>query len=183
MIARQCQHLTRLAQDLLDVSKIGRGKPEVRSEPVELQAIVAVSVETAQSQIERRGQKLSVELPGAPTWLTGDGWPSSSRISWTMRRSTLPRAARSVSPPDQPIARSRSACGIPASVFPRIGGAPSSTVHGPAALQVLNEFKPDVVLLDLDPPGMDGHQVARRMQAGRADFRLTIEWICRDGGG
>jgi signal transduction histidine kinase len=72
VVARQCQHLTRLAEDLLDLSRIGRGKLELQTGPVELQAVVASAVETAQAQIERRGQELAVELPSAPMWLTGD---------------------------------------------------------------------------------------------------------------
>ena len=45
---------------------------------------------------------------------------------------------------------------------------------GPAALQALTRFKPDVVLLDVGLPGMDGYQVARRMREEALDSRLTI---------
>jgi two-component system CheB/CheR fusion protein len=46
--------------------------------------------------------------------------------------------------------------------------------NGPAALQALTEFKPDVVLLDVGLPGMDGYQVARRMREETPVSRLTI---------
>ncbi len=72
VVARQSQHLARVADDLLDLSRIGRGKLELQIGPIELQAVVAAAVETTQSQIARRGQTLSVELPGAPLWLMGD---------------------------------------------------------------------------------------------------------------
>src|SRR6185295_15927157 len=45
---------------------------------------------------------------------------------------------------------------------------------GPAALKVLKKFKPDVVLLDLGLPGMDGYQVARRMREEAPESNLTI---------
>ena len=45
---------------------------------------------------------------------------------------------------------------------------------GPAALQALSKFKPDVVLLDVGLPGMDGYQVARRMREEALESKLTI---------
>jgi len=45
---------------------------------------------------------------------------------------------------------------------------------GPAALQVLKKFKPEVVLLDVGLPGMDGYEVARRMREEAPESNLTI---------
>ena len=44
---RQVHHLVRLVDDLLDVSRVMRGKIELRKEPVELATVVARAVETA----------------------------------------------------------------------------------------------------------------------------------------
>ena len=72
VVARQALHLARVADGLLDLSRIGQGKLELRTGPVELQAVVAAAVETTHSQIGRRGHTLSVDLPSAPLWLIGD---------------------------------------------------------------------------------------------------------------
>ena len=56
---------------------------------------------------------------------------------------------------------------------------------GPTALQALTEFKPDVVLLDVGLPGMDGYQVARRDARGDSSVQPDhhrVERIWRDGG-
>lgn len=45
---------------------------------------------------------------------------------------------------------------------------------GSAALQALSTFKPDVVLLDVGLPGMDGYQVVRRMREEAPESNLTI---------
>jgi CheY-like chemotaxis protein len=48
-------------------------------------------------------------------------------------------------------------------------GATVCTVHsGAEALNVINDFKPEVVLLDIGMPGMDGYEVARRIRAESA---------------
>ena len=72
VVARQSHHLARVAHDLLDLARIGRGKLELQTGPIEVRTVVAAAVETTQAQIRRRGQTLSVELPGAPMWLMGD---------------------------------------------------------------------------------------------------------------
>src|SRR5208282_472627 len=52
MMERQVHHLVRLVDDLLDVSRIMRGKVDLRRESVELAAIIAHAVETAKPLIE-----------------------------------------------------------------------------------------------------------------------------------
>jgi signal transduction histidine kinase/ActR/RegA family two-component response regulator len=277
VVARQSQHLARVAHDLLDLSRIGRGKLELQIGPIELQTVVAAAVETAQSQIGRRGQTLSVELPGAPMWVMGDAVRLSQLVSnlldnaakytppggqiWVSARSTDGRIEIAVRdtgigiPADKldavfgMFAQLDSAAGglglglalvrdlaerhggsvVATSEGPGLGSqftvrlpglpapptaSPSPAVlktartpnprrllivedhpdvaeslalilrcddhevriahDGPAALQVLNKFKPDVVLLDVGLPGMDGYQVARRMREEALESGLTI---------
>jgi len=63
MIERQVQHLVRLVDDLLDVSRVMRGKITLHRERVELATVVARAVETAQPLIEAQGHELAVSLP------------------------------------------------------------------------------------------------------------------------
>jgi signal transduction histidine kinase/DNA-binding response OmpR family regulator len=69
---RQVQHLARLVDELLDVARISQGKIALNREPVELGAVVAQSVETAQPFFEARRQQLRLRLPDGPVWLQGD---------------------------------------------------------------------------------------------------------------
>jgi PAS domain S-box-containing protein len=64
VIARQVAHLVRLVDDLLDVSRITRGKVNLRKEPIELAAVVTRAVETVRHLITARRQELTVSLPG-----------------------------------------------------------------------------------------------------------------------
>jgi CheY-like chemotaxis protein len=55
----------------------------------------------------------------------------------------------------------------------RMNGHDFRVAHdGPGALQVALEFEPDVVLLDLGLPGMDGYEVARRLREQGGNMRL-----------
>jgi len=63
MMERQVHQLVRMVDDLLDVSRVMRGKIELRKERVELATVVARAVETAQPLIEAQGHELTVHLP------------------------------------------------------------------------------------------------------------------------
>ncbi|MCI0700534.1 MAG: response regulator [Planctomycetia bacterium] len=47
-----------------------------------------------------------------------------------------------------------------------------TATDGPAALKVAEEFRPDVILLDIGLPGMDGYEVANQLRQ-RPEFRAT----------
>jgi PAS domain S-box-containing protein len=72
VIARQAQHLTRLIDDLLDVSRVTRGKVQLRTEPVELRAVLDRAVETSRPLIDARRHELTVSLPPAPMRVEAD---------------------------------------------------------------------------------------------------------------
>jgi signal transduction histidine kinase len=72
VIGRQLAHLTRLVDDLLDVSRITRGKINLSKEVIELETLMTRTVETVQPLIEDRGHKLSVEVPKGMLAVLGD---------------------------------------------------------------------------------------------------------------
>lgn len=72
VMERQVEHMVRLVDDLLDASRVMRGKIELRREPVELATIVARAVETAKSLIEAQGHRLDIALPADSLRLDAD---------------------------------------------------------------------------------------------------------------
>jgi len=72
VISRQTQHLSRLVDDLLDMSRINRGNIELRREVVDLAEIVHRAVETNLPLIENRRHELAVALPDEPVCLDAD---------------------------------------------------------------------------------------------------------------
>jgi len=72
VINRQVEHLVRLVDDLLDVSRISRGKIELKKEPLEMSAIVQRAVETSHPLIDARRHELTVHLPPEPVVVEGD---------------------------------------------------------------------------------------------------------------
>ena len=72
VIERQVNHLTRLVDDLLDVSKITRGKVELRKERVEIADVIAKAVEMASDLFEQRHHDLSFDLAHERLWVDGD---------------------------------------------------------------------------------------------------------------
>jgi signal transduction histidine kinase len=72
MMERQVNHMVRLVDDLLEVSRISRGTLELRRERVELAAIVRSAVETSQPLIDEAGHRLTLQLPDEPVWIDGD---------------------------------------------------------------------------------------------------------------
>jgi signal transduction histidine kinase/FixJ family two-component response regulator len=72
IIDRQVGQMVRIVDDLLDVSRITRGKISLRKETVDLTAVAARAVETSRPLIELRKQTLSVKLPACPIPAHGD---------------------------------------------------------------------------------------------------------------
>ena len=72
VIERQSEQLRRLVDDLLDVSRITQGKIQLRTEPVNLETVVADAVETSAPIINAHQHALRVTLPEQPLVVKGD---------------------------------------------------------------------------------------------------------------
>jgi PAS domain S-box-containing protein len=72
MIRRHVRILGRLVDDLLDVSRISRGKIELRKELLELNEVAAQAVEAIRPVFDERQLDLRVALSGRPIWVEAD---------------------------------------------------------------------------------------------------------------
>lgn len=72
IMERQLAHLVRLVDDLLDVSRITRGKFELRKVPLELGSVLATTVEGVREFVDRRKHRLEVVPPPGPLYLEAD---------------------------------------------------------------------------------------------------------------
>jgi CheY-like chemotaxis protein len=275
VIGRQADHMARLIDDLLDVSRIVQGKVTVRPEKLSLASIVERSVEASAPRTQAREQQIEVSLPDEEIEVNGDavrlaqvlsnvinnaskfsGPGTSIRIEATLSEGEVGIAVKDegagISPDflphifdlfaqgDQSLDRSQGGLGIgltlvkhlvemhggrvealsegvgkgtqvvvrlPAQVVQRSQpviapivarpspSAPSKparilvvddlaasaetlmtllemegfevkTAHeGTSALKIAEDFRPDVVLLDIGLPGMNGFEVANRLRS------------------
>jgi signal transduction histidine kinase/ActR/RegA family two-component response regulator len=72
LIDRQVEQMTRMVDDLLDISRITLGKINLQKEPVDVATLVARAVEEVRPLIDKRKHQLTVQLPPESLWLTGD---------------------------------------------------------------------------------------------------------------
>jgi signal transduction histidine kinase/ActR/RegA family two-component response regulator len=70
--ARQTGQLSRLVEDLLDVSRVSRGRIELRRRPISLESAVVDAVETSRAVLESRRHVIVVELPDEPLVVNAD---------------------------------------------------------------------------------------------------------------
>ncbi len=274
VMERQMHQLVRLVDDLLDVSRIIRGKIDLRRDRLDIGAVVARAVETAQPVVDAHGHVVSVSLPESPLEVEGDMVRlaqvvsnlltnaakysgSAGRIDVLARRDgdvalitvrdrgagipheLLPRVFDLFVQGAHTLARSQGGLGIgltlvrrlvemhggtvcaasagpgqgsefsvrlplaarpadgdeteaphPWSASPegkrkrllvvddnvdaaetiakllRLAGYEAECVYdGPSALEAVERKRPDIVVLDIGLPGMDGYEVARRLRA------------------
>ncbi len=72
VIQRQVAHMARLLDDLLDVTRIGQGRIDVREEEVDLRRVCGAAIEAVSPLFGDRGDELAVELPDEPLPVRGD---------------------------------------------------------------------------------------------------------------
>jgi PAS domain S-box-containing protein len=281
VIGRQVEHLSRLIDDLLDVSRITRGKIQLTRQVIEVGAVLAQAIETASPLLEKRMQRLSIDVPreglsvdADPTRLAqvfqniltnaakysdassliavsatragqrvivevrdqGIGIPSEllphlfdlfvqgertidraegglgiglaiakslcelhggsieARSSGSGHGSTftvtLPLVAyREVAaPPPQSVMAQPHASGIRVLIvddnidaalllrdlLAQLGHEPAVAHDGATALTVASEFKPNIAVLDIGLPIMDGYELARRLRERQVDGKLLL---------
>jgi PAS domain S-box-containing protein len=72
MMERQIHNLIRLIDDLMDVSRISRGRIELKKERLSLATILQSAIEISRIQIEAARHELTVTLPAEPVWVHAD---------------------------------------------------------------------------------------------------------------
>jgi len=72
MMERQLVQLSRLIDDLLDVSRIDRGKMELRTQRLQIDAVLRTAIDTAKPNIDAQGHQLDVRYSREPLYVEGD---------------------------------------------------------------------------------------------------------------
>ncbi|HKQ25747.1 MAG TPA: ATP-binding protein [Burkholderiales bacterium] len=72
IIERQVGHLSRLVNDLLDISRITRGKVELKRERIDLRTVVERGLEMTQPALEKRTRPIDLDMPSQPVYVFGD---------------------------------------------------------------------------------------------------------------
>lgn len=151
MMERQVGHMTRLIDDLLDVSRITSGKIRLQKEHALLMALVNDAIEANQAALDAGGLKLSVDLPKEPVTLQVDPVRFvqvasnllHNAIKFTARDGEICIAARVAAPGGTAggaetltLTVSDSGAGIPRELLPRVFDLfiqGDSAIHGARA--------------------------------------------------
>lgn len=72
MIERQAVRMTRLLEDLLDVSRMTGERMRLNCERIDLRKVVGHAIETTASDVDAARHKLTATAPGEPVWVSGD---------------------------------------------------------------------------------------------------------------
>ncbi len=72
IVRRQTAHLTRLVDDLIDVSRVAHGRIALRLQVLELAAVIAQAVEAVEASVREKRQRLRVAPPGRPVLVRAD---------------------------------------------------------------------------------------------------------------
>lgn len=277
MMERQMAHLVRLVDDLLDISRISRGKVTLRLETVDLADVIRKAVEATTTYLYAGKRKVSIELPSEPLLVKGDSvrlaqvlgnllsnagkhtdengqvWVSTERdaqhaqivvrdngagiapdkinnlfemfrqldenstsglgIGLALARKLVDLHGGTIKGGSEGLGRgsefvlclpllqdehqtrapvertdpirldgwkvlvvddNRDAAESLNMLLQLLGAQPRMAHDGPAALATLEGFHPDLVLLDIGLPGMDGYEVARKMRERPESKNLKI---------
>jgi PAS domain S-box-containing protein len=127
MMERQLAHMVRLVDDLLDISRITRGKIVLHPEHLDVTTVLQNAIETSRPVIEASQHELIVEVPPEPLWISGDATRLAQVISnllnnaakYTHERGRIWLSAARES--GQAVIRVRdTGMGIPAAMLPRV---------------------------------------------------------------
>jgi signal transduction histidine kinase len=142
IIERQVGNLVRLVDDLLDVSRITRGRIALKTEPMEVASAVTKAVEIVRPLIESKGHRLEVSVPERGLSVMGDGFRLAQVLSnlltnaarYTPDRGTIILSARRDGA-EIVVSTKDSGIGIAPDLLPRIfelfaQGTPSSGQGG-----------------------------------------------------
>ena len=80
-IRRQTDHMVRLIDDLLDVSRISQGKINLQQQEIGIKAVIHAGIESARTVIQAYGHELEVDLPQQDIFLKGDSVRLSQVVS------------------------------------------------------------------------------------------------------
>ncbi len=127
VIERQLGSLTHLVDDLLDVSRITRGKINLAREPLELATIIGRAVETTQPLLAEKRQRLELDVPDGSLQVQGDltrltqivGNILANAAKYTDAGGRIMLVARAVGPSVEIRVRD-TGIGIPPDQLPRI---------------------------------------------------------------
>ncbi|MGA9659498.1 MAG: response regulator [Asticcacaulis sp.] len=280
MMDRQLTHLVRLIDDLLDVSRVSRGRIDLHRKRIALQDVLTSAIETSQPIIEASQHHLETLIPETPIWVDGDLTRLAQVVSnllhnaakytpegghITLQATThdhmaeitvsdtglgidedmLPRVFDLFAQVERHLDRSRGGLGIGLALVKKLvemhGGTTSAaseglgkgstfTIHlplalseqaqdtitpdgtqatvsalnvlvvddnvdsaqttcwmlelaghkptvvhdGPSALVKAKDMHPDIILLDIGMPGMDGYEVCRQLRSDEATQSITL---------
>lgn len=127
MMDRQVTQLVRLIDDLLDVSRVSRGKIDLRKETVTLQTALQAAVETSRPVIDAGHHELTLDVPDEPLWLHADVARLSQVVSNLLNNAAkyTPaggqiRLAVALSPGEVAVSVADNGVGIPAPMLPKV---------------------------------------------------------------
>ena len=96
MIDRQTTHLTRLVDELLDASRVARGKVRLALQRLDLAALVRITLEDHRHQADAAGLAVEAFITPAPVWVRGDAARLAQVVTnlWTNAVKFSPKGGR-----------------------------------------------------------------------------------------